>query len=794
MDNPAHYWLRLAPVSPLGACMHRHTMAGLAAIAVTGGSLLSATPAQAADPAVLYVRQLSTACSDTGPGTLEQPFCSIAPAAAMVSAGQTVDVGNGIYREHITITRSGTPDQPIVFRSPSPTSRANLVGSTAGFTIDGQHDIQIQRFLATGATDLPALDLRNASGIIVEGGSFGVADGSSAPAVRLAGVSQSAVTRSHIAGQELTAGVTLDAATTGVSLTALTINGATSYSVADHSVGIRVDGIGNAIRNNVIGGFTGAAITVEAGASSTLVVNNHITGGAGHGIRNHGGVGTAITNNTVRNRCRDGIRVDGASSGVSVQNNLLIMNGPFGQTGCEPSVELGVEIGVHDGAVKDTVVDYNNADHYSSPSPRIYAWNGVQMSLSAFRAASGRAAHDLETYDPRAAYDSANSAAPGYPATDRLGTARVDDPAVPNTGAGPVTYADRGALETIRSPLARTSVTLDLAAATVKVDATTSDPGFAPIESYRFDFGDGTSITQTSPVASHHYAKPGEYAVSTKVTGTDGRSGTRTDQISVLRWTGTVGLLALDNLNYVAPPPVGTQLRSYQAGLTAAGQFDLADAGSGQVAILSRATGTYVAAGYAGAAVTMTTVRVTDPQRFTLLRNADGSISLKSVAGGRYVSATSADSYHLVADKTTIGTTEKFYRVTVTGADRSLKARTNNQYVTADSAGVKPLTANRTSRGLAERFDLVDLGNGQVALLARANNRFVTADNAGAKPLIANHTSVGSWERFTLVRNADLTVSLRAGANNRYVTADRSGRPLIADCPSPGIKQRFILS
>jgi hypothetical protein len=43
--------------------------------------------------------------------------------------------------------------------------------------------------------------------------------------------------------------------------------------------------------------------------------------------------------------------------------------------------------------------------------------------------------------------DSGNSGVPNWPSTDALGSARVDDPSTPNTGLGPIAYADRGALE-----------------------------------------------------------------------------------------------------------------------------------------------------------------------------------------------------------------------------------------------------------------------------------------------------------------------------------------------------------
>ncbi|MEU8259521.1 right-handed parallel beta-helix repeat-containing protein [Micromonospora sp. NPDC048999] len=778
---------------------------------MTSGLLLSTAPAQAAEPTVLYVRQLVTGCSNTGPGTLDRPFCSIKPAAAIVTAGQTVDIGRGEYNEHLTITTSGTPDQPIVFRSWESNRQAALYGPKAAITIDGQHDIKIQGLSVAYPADLPALDLRNASGIEIENSSFSVADGSTVPAVRLAGVTRSSIRGLYASvccsgnpagdsgGQSPAAVVTLDATTTGVSLNDLylAIPG-DSYGLAKvkHSVGIRVEGPGNSILNSRIWGSTDAAIVVEAGATGTLVVNNEVAGGAGYGIHNHGASGTAITNNTVQDRCRDGIRVDGSSSRVSVQNNLLIKNSYFGQVGCEPSAPFGVEIGVYDAATRDIVVDYNNADHSVAPSSRIYAWNGTQMSLAAFRAASGQASHDRETGNLRDSIDSANSAAPGFQATDRVGRARFDDPWVPNTGAGPITYADRGAMEIVQGPEARFTVALNPAASSVTVDASSSKAGHFPIASYRFGFSDGTTVTQKTPVLTHRFKKlstPRFDFVQVQVTDTDGQSHLTAQELSLLPHIGTLGLLSRTTLRYVSPTAATSLMRADHATLDASSQFDLVDAGSGQVALYSRKSNKYVTAEYPRPDLTLQGIVVTAAQRFTLTRNADGTISLKSVDTGRYVGAPSA-SAALVANATTIGTREKFYRVTVADAGRSLKARANNRFVSAEKAGKKSLIASRTKVGAWERFDLVDLGNGQVALFARANNRFVSAEKAGKKSLIANRLSVGGWEKFKLVRNSDGTVSLKAVVNNRYVTVQKAGKKsLIANRTKVGTWEKFKL-
>ncbi|MEH0982284.1 PKD domain-containing protein [Micromonospora sp. CPCC 205556] len=767
--------------------MQKTTLAGLATIALTGGTLLATEAPAQATVENLYVNQAAANCSDQGPGAKTEPFCTIGAAAAVVTAGQTVWVAGGSYPERVTIPASGTYELPIGFIANGPVT---LTGPTAGFVVDGQHNIGIQDFRINGAAAVPALDIRNSSYIEVVGGNFTMASSSTAPAVRLAGLAGAILRDLVVSGTALTDGLTMDAATSDVQVTNWSIMTGPKYD--DHSVGIRVDGPRNTILDNIVSGFTGGGVALGPGATDTVVANNRINGGGGHGIHNGGATGTAITNNTVRDRCLDGIRVDGASAGVSVQNNVLTNNGSFSQSYCDPTVTDGVEIGVHGPAMAGTVVDYNNAHHHSSPSSTSYSWNGARMGLTQFRTVSGQAAHDRDTPNTRDNQDSANSAAPGYQEYDAEVTSRADNPAVPNTGAGPVTYADRGAIETVAPPVASFDVALDLGASKVTVDASASTPGFVPIESYRFEFGDGTVVTQTTPVASHKYATPGSYRVTVKATGTDGQSGTSTEQVSVLRRTATVGLLALANLRYVGSSTNLTALQPNQAGLSTSAQFDLADAGGGQVALFSRASGRYVTEVH-DTSLTATSQVVDTREKFTLIRNGDGTSSLRA-GSGRYVTAAAGTSSALTANRTTIGTAEKFHRVTVTDAFRSLKARANARYVTAESAGTKPLIARGTAIGLWERYDVVDLGNGQAALFARANNRFVTAASGGAQPLIANRAAVSTWERFTLVRNADGTVSFKAAANGRYVTADSAGtKPLIANRTSIGSWEKFTL-
>src|SRR6266540_3656931 len=99
----------------------------------------------AAAAAVLYVDRNNPSCSDTGPGTSTQPFCTIKPAASQATAGQTVQVASGTYPELVTVSNSGAPGSPIVF-SAAPGASVTVSGQANGFKLGGKSYVTIQGF------------------------------------------------------------------------------------------------------------------------------------------------------------------------------------------------------------------------------------------------------------------------------------------------------------------------------------------------------------------------------------------------------------------------------------------------------------------------------------------------------------------------------------------------------------------------------------------------------------------------------------------------------------------------
>ncbi len=74
------------------------------------------------------VAQRQPKASDDGPGTSEQPWKTLAKAFEKAGAGDTVLIGDGIYREQVVAKASGTAQEPIVFEA-APGAHVVLTGA-----------------------------------------------------------------------------------------------------------------------------------------------------------------------------------------------------------------------------------------------------------------------------------------------------------------------------------------------------------------------------------------------------------------------------------------------------------------------------------------------------------------------------------------------------------------------------------------------------------------------------------------------------------------------------------------
>jgi parallel beta-helix repeat protein len=504
-----------------------------AVVAVVVGSGLVAAGSAAADVTDLWVNNGSAAnCSDAGAGSHAQPYCTLATAAAAVLPGQTVHV-SGTYHEHLTIAKSGTPDAPIVFTGD--TGSVSVTGAGAGITIDGQHDVKIDHL---------AVDVPGGTGISVSGSSQIILTntdvyitGTGAPAIALSAVTGATVTGAFTANTG-GPGLVLDEATSGVTVRRLIDSPSGGASVpAD---GIDILGPDNAVLSSRVQRSGGAGIYIGPQADRTVLARNLVVVNRGLGIDVAGGASVAVTSNTVSNNCAGGIRVRGSASGASIQDNIVTRNGRISSADCQPDA-TPVGLGVYDSATVSSIVDYNIV--YQPTSGEFpYAWGTPQATLADFQATSGQGQHDIQA-DPKTtsgpppigspAIDSANSAAPGWQPGNP-----ADDPDVPDTGAGPVTFADRGASELVPTVFVTVTMTPRLGDPVggwpVTADASASKPGWGTMASYTVDFGDGAIVTSASPVVDHVYQAAGRYPVLISAVASDGRASAGIVESSVV--------------------------------------------------------------------------------------------------------------------------------------------------------------------------------------------------------------------------------------------------------------------
>ncbi|MFF3598164.1 PKD domain-containing protein, partial [Kitasatospora indigofera] len=457
-------------------------------------------PALAAPAAnVLFVNNADDShCSDSGTGTVAQPYCTVSAAAKAVQAGQTVKVlatGKPYNNDEVRLTRSGTPEQPITFlgvpllddEHPQPTLQSS--GATTGsFVLSGVHDVVVRGFHHTNKTN--AFVITDSSRITVDQNRFDSSRGTAD--VRVSGTS-------------------------------------------DHVT----------VSRNLIN--SGIGVALDPGTHDNLVTTNDFNRTRTSAVTVKDSPGLAVTNNTIAYSCQESVLIDGASPGAVVENNVITADNPvrtqYSPAHCTAERRGEAEISVSAGSTTGTTVDYNTVHPW--PDAAGYRWAGTAYpTAAAFKAATGQGGHDADLnvdldqntnwpFDRLAdsdvaAIDSADPTAPGV-GTDLFGQAPVDHPKVANTApSGAV--RDRGAIE--RTGLHYAVVSLSGTATeyptgpaplTVKATATAMQDWQTPLTGYSFDFGDGSDpVVTTSPEATHTYQATGAYQVTVTVTDASG--------------------------------------------------------------------------------------------------------------------------------------------------------------------------------------------------------------------------------------------------------------------------------
>ncbi|HEU4421119.1 MAG TPA: right-handed parallel beta-helix repeat-containing protein [Pilimelia sp.] len=433
--------------------------AGLLAGTVAG-SALTAAPALAA-PTDLHVG--GAGCSDSGRGSAARPFCTINRGTSVATAGQSVLVASGHYAETVTVRNSGESGRPIVVR-PKRGAAVTLTsgGGDGAVVLNGVQHVEVIGLTITNPTSYGIL-VTNSSDILIANNTVTYAgtpvSGQKAAGIRLTNTTASTVT-GNTTDHNSDHGIYLASGATGntVSYNESSWN-ANEYQRA--ATGINVIAAGNTVIGNVVHDNEDSGLQFYTGGNNGLATLNVAYNNGDHGIDNLNVTGGRLIGNTVYRNCTSGINVEGTSGNYIVKNNISVDNAVYpAYNGIACNRRKG-NIGIYDSAPSTTTVNHNLV--WLSTPGKMYAFGSTYTSLAAMQAATGQeqqgiqgdpqfydaAAWDLRLAAGSPAVDSADSGAPGQQAQDILGTARVDDPAVVNTGVGPRAYDDRGAYELV---------------------------------------------------------------------------------------------------------------------------------------------------------------------------------------------------------------------------------------------------------------------------------------------------------------------------------------------------------
>ena len=425
--------------------------------------------------ATYYVDKTNGACSDAGPGTQAQPFCTIGKGASVATAGKTVRVLAGTYAETVNGPNSGTAGNPITYSAASGVMvTGNGTATGNAFRISAKSYITVDGFTVSGTVDY-GIYVASSNHITIANNHVTLSGSPVSGGVR-AGIYLNATTDSTVSGNtsdhNSQDGIRLTSGCTGV-----TVRDNVAFANAEqwerNATGIHVNGSSaNTIIHNTTYANEDSGLQFYVNAHDNLVIGNLSYGNGDHGIDNNASPNNVIVGNSVQGNHTAGINLEGASApgsgGATLANNIAVDNGINPVTGQKSNIRVDSQ------SLTGTTLDYDLVFLTAANGGTVeIIWGATSYTSLAFfkTGVPGQEVHGLQA-DPlwigpaapagrppavtvgdyhlgagSPAIDSANSGAPNESATDLDGHARVDDPATTDTGAGARTYDDRGALE-----------------------------------------------------------------------------------------------------------------------------------------------------------------------------------------------------------------------------------------------------------------------------------------------------------------------------------------------------------
>ncbi len=187
------------------------------------------------------------------------------------------------------------------------------------------------------------------------------------------------------------------------------------------------------------------------GSDNNVSIQNLSWSNGDHGFDQIESVNIQHIGDVAYGNTNEGFSIEGGATGAQLWNCISVNNG----------LATGhFDVYVDTSSTAGFQSNYNII--WNSTTNKPFKYNGVQYAtVAAFSAVTGTDGATFQA-DPRfvnpgisdyhlqsgsKAIDSGTSSVANWPLTDFEGNARIDDAQTPNTGVGPVTFADRGAFE-----------------------------------------------------------------------------------------------------------------------------------------------------------------------------------------------------------------------------------------------------------------------------------------------------------------------------------------------------------
>ncbi len=396
-----------------------------------------------AHAAMFFVDGANPASSDSNPGTAHAPYRTISAAiAAHNGPGVTIHVMPAAYNESVANLRSGDATNPFVLEA----DRSGVV-KILNLYVSGRSWIVIDGLAVTrGAFVGTSRGVTLSHNRIVNLDSLTIANG-----LYVTQCEELSILSNTISGWSTNAIVFRDVSHSVLEGNEVSHNlndGLEMFSLA----GSRA----NVIRYNQFFGNGGTALDASYDFDNVAIQN--VMYANKHGIQhvhssNFVHVGDVVWGNT-----DDGIWLKNSATGIVFENCIIADNGAGRSTAYNILMDSTSAFPVSN----DNVFSYAKTGRFVKAGigfyPTLAAWTSVTggdtRSVAKDPAFVDASHGDFHLRAGSPAIDCANTGVADWPAMDSEHRAPLDDPATPNTGLGPVSYADRGAFEYVPATLA----------------------------------------------------------------------------------------------------------------------------------------------------------------------------------------------------------------------------------------------------------------------------------------------------------------------------------------------------